>query len=394
MADIPGPETDVQATILKLLRDRGPRSRAELVDAVGLSSTKGIAEIESLVDLGLVEVGGPAASRGGRPSTLLQLSSRLRFVGIDVGANSVDVAVTDAELSILACGAAGVEARHGPESVLAAVTDVYEKLSATAGGELAGAGIGVPGPVNVRDGSPASPPGMPTWDRFPLRDELSRAMGGVPVFVDNDVNMMALGEAQTGVARGIDDFLFVKVGTGIGCGIVVGGEVYRGVAGTAGDIGHIKIEEFGPACSCGRSGCLEAFFSGAALARSATQAARSARSPELSARLDAAGTLTAIDVGAAAAAGDPVATEMIRDGGRRLGMAIATLVSVLNPGLVVIGGGMAKLGHVLLAEVRSIVYGRSASLATENLPIVLSETGSGAAVVGAARLASDGHLRG
>jgi predicted NBD/HSP70 family sugar kinase len=221
-----------------------------------------------------------------------------------------------------------------------------------------------------------------------VRDTLAAAVGA-PVMVDNDVNIMALGELHAGTAHSVRDFLFVKVGTGIGCGIVINGQVYRGVGGSAGDIGHIRIEEAGPTCTCGNDGCLEAFFGGAALARDAEAAARSGRSQVLAALLERRGTLTAADVGAAADAGDPVAVGLIRDGGERLGFALAALVSFFNPGLVVIGGGVAGLGHRLLAEIRSVVYRRSLPLATGNLPIVLSEMAGRAGVVGAARLVSD-----
>ncbi|MGZ4632465.1 MAG: ROK family protein, partial [Actinomycetes bacterium] len=230
---------------------------------------------------------------------------------------------------------------------------------------------------------------MPGWDRYPVREMLTREHG-CPAVVDNDVNIMAIGERYGGVAHSVDDFLFVKIGTGVGCGIVVDGKVYRGVSGSAGDIGHIRVEDEGPVCACGNTGCLESFFSGAALAREAMEAARSGRSFALADRLAEAGTLTAADVAAAAGAGDPVAVQLVRDGGRRLGFLLAGLVSFFNPGMVVIGGGVAAgLGHPLLAEVRSVVYRRSLPLATGNLPIVLSEMGSEAGVVGAARLISD-----
>jgi glucokinase-like ROK family protein len=233
-----------------------------------------------------------------------------------------------------------------------------------------------------------APPIMPGWDGFPVREALSQDLG-CPVMVDNDVNLMAMGEMHAGVARSVGDFLCVKIGTGIGCGIVVGGEVYRGTTGSAGDIGHIQVEPEGRACVCGNRGCLEAHFSGAALAGDAEQAAREGRSAHLAARLESAGRLTAEDVSAAAAAGDPVALELIREGGKRLGQVIAGLVSFFNPGLVVIGGGVTGLGHTLLASVRTQVYRQSLPLATGNLPLVLGELGPAAGAIGAARLISD-----
>jgi predicted NBD/HSP70 family sugar kinase len=200
---------------------------------------------------------------------------------------------------------------------------------------------------------------------------------------------MAIGERHGGVAHSVDDFLFVKIGTGIGCGIYLTGEVYRGADGCAGDIGHIQVDSHGPMCSCGNVGCLEALFSGAALAKDATVAARSGASPALAERLAAAGVVTALDVAEGAVEGDVTCIRLIRDGGRRVGGVLAGLVSFANPSMIVIGGGLAQLGHILLAEIRSVVYRRSLPLATGNLPVVLSELGTRAGVTGAAVLASD-----
>jgi glucokinase-like ROK family protein len=383
------PENAHQAHLLRLLRDGGPRSRAELGDAVQLSKSKVALELDRLGAIGLVESGGLAASRGGRRSAIVRLSSELRFVGVDIGATSVDVAVTDAELHLLGRRAESIDVRRGPEAVLQVVLDLVGKLrSEGLACEVHGVGVGVPGPVSFRDGIPIVPPIMPGWDHFPVRDLLAQELGA-PVLLDNDVNIMALGEMHSGTARAIDDFLFVKLGTGVGCSVVVRGAVHRGVNGSAGDIGHIGVEDDGPLCVCGSSGCLEAFFSGAALARDGLSAAQSGRSLALAERLAGTGTVTALDVGRAAAAGDTISVALVREGGRRLGQVLAGLVSFFNPALVVIGGGVAGLGHPLLAEVRSVVYRRSLPLATGNLPIVLSELGDTAGVVGGARLISD-----
>nr|WP_269328747.1 ROK family protein [Kineosporia babensis] len=321
---------------------------------------------------------------------MVALSQNLRFVGIDIGATSIDVAVLDGELNLLGQDRAETDVRLGPRVVLDQATDLVAKLRASlAGGSVAGVGVGVPGPVSQAEGALVAPPIMPGWSRFPIRDVLGAALGA-PVMVDNDVNVMALGELHAGTARSVRDLLFVKIGTGIGCGIVVGGEIYRGVNGSAGDIGHIQVDGHGPVCACGNTGCLEAAFGGAALARDAEAAARSGRSAYLAEMLGK--TLSAKDVGAAADAGDPVSLALIRDGGTRIGKVLASLVSFFNPGLVVIGGGVAGLGHPLLAEIRSVVYRRSLPLATGNLPIVLSELGGTAGVVGAGRLISDSAL--
>jgi predicted NBD/HSP70 family sugar kinase len=212
---------------------------------------------------------------------------------------------------------------------------------------------------------------------------------GCPVLLDNDVNVMALGEQHTGVARSAEDFLFVKLGTGIGCGIVVNRQIYRGVDGCAGDIGHIRVSGDGPVCACGNVGCLEAFFGGAALARDATAAATSGRSAALAVLLEQHGRVGGEEVSTALARGDAVSLGLVREGGRHVGSVLANLVSFFNPGLIVIGGGLAQLGHPLLAEIRSVVYRQSLPLATSNLPVALSELDDDAGVVGAARLVSD-----
>ncbi|MFI0502986.1 ROK family protein [Streptomyces albogriseolus] len=380
-----------QARLLRLLRDGGPNSRAQLGDQVDLSRSKLAVEVDRLLETELVVADGLAASRGGRRSHNIRLNPHLRFLGVDIGATSVDVAVTNAELEILGHINQPMDVREGPVAVFEQVLAMAAKLRATGLAEgFDGAGIGVPGPVRFPEGIPVAPPIMPGWDGFPVREALSQELG-CPVMVDNDVNLMALGEQHAGVARTVADFLCVKIGTGIGCGIVVGGEVYRGTTGSAGDIGHIQAVPDGRPCACGNRGCLEAHFSGAALARDATEAAEQQLSPELAARLEANGTLSAVDVAAAAAAGDATALDLIREGGNRTGQVIAGLVSFFNPGLVVIGGGVTGLGHTLLAAIRTQVYRGSLPLATGNLPIVLGELGPAAGVIGAARLISD-HL--
>jgi glucokinase-like ROK family protein len=374
--------------ILALLRDSGPVSRAEIADRFGIPRSRLQAELESISGAGLIQEAGLAASRGGRRSTLVTLAPDIRFAAVDLGATSIDVEVTDGQLEPIASRSEAADIRSGPRAVLQTVSEVLAKFKADGVYErLRAIGIGVPGPVSFRDGVPVSPPIMPGWDRFPVRDLLAREHG-CPVVVDNDVNIMAIGECYGGVARSVQNLLFVKIGTGIGCGIYLGGQVYRGTDGCAGDIGHIQVELHGHQCSCGNVGCLEALFGGAALARDAMAAGRSGASPVLAERLAAGGSLTALDVGEGAAAGDAACITLIREGGRRVGTVLAGLVSFINPSMIVIGGGLASLGHVLLAEIRSVVYRRSLPLATGNLPVVLSELGPRAGVVGAALLAS------
>jgi len=314
-------------------------------------------------------------------------SGEVRFVGVHVGATSVHVAVTDADSRILARSSTVVDARLAPRAVLREALDLLAKLRTEGwAAEVAGLGVGIPGQARWERAR-----ATPAWSRLPVVEMVSGAVQA-PVVVDGEVNVMARGEAVAGTARSVDDFLFLKLGTHIGCAVVIDGELHRGVHGSAGGIGHMRLDSRGPSCSVGHVGCLEAFAGGAALARQAWAAAQSDRSPYLAERLSVTGRLSAKDLGAAADAGDPAAVALVHEGGRRIGEALATVVSLLNPGLVVVGGGVSGLGHRLLAEIREVVHRASPSSAG-GVPVVLSEMGTAAGVVGAARLAADFHSR-
>lgn len=377
-------------SLLTLLRDRGPLPMAELSEFRDVSRSKTGQEIAELVRLGLVTRSGLAPSRGGRPSSIVRLSADLRYIGVDIGATSIGVALTNGYLEVLDFVEEPADVRNGPEPVLSRTRELVRQISGADEGRVpvAGIGVGVPSPVSFREGKPIVPPLMPGWDGYPVRDELSAQLE-VPVTLDNDVNVMAMGELHAGVTRGVQDFIFIKLGTGIGCGIVVHGSLYRGESGCAGDIGHIGVGDSTVLCHCGRTGCLEAQFGGAALARQAVVSAQSGESPLLATWLSEQGHLTAADVGRASAAGDPTANRLIRGGGQLLGGVLSGLVNFFNPSKIVVGGGLAQLGPLLLAETRSVVLNRSTPLATHDLSIVPSGLGNHAGVIGAAWLASE-----
>lgn len=190
-----------QARLLRLLRDGGPNSRAQLGDQVDLSRSKLAVEVDRLLETGLVVADGLAASRGGRRSHNIRLAPALRFLGVDIGATSIDVAVTNAELEVLGHLNHPMDVREGPVAVFEQVLAMAAKLKVSGlAEEFDGAGIGVPGPVRFPEGVPVAPPIMPGWDGFPVREALSQELG-CPVMVDNDVNLMAMGEQHAGVAR-------------------------------------------------------------------------------------------------------------------------------------------------------------------------------------------------
>jgi glucokinase-like ROK family protein len=253
-----------------------------------------------------------------------------------------------------------------------------------------GIGIGIPGPVDFSLGTVVSPPIMPGWDKYPIIQTMQQWFPHANVVVDNDVNVMALGEMNAGIGSGISDMIFVKIGTGIGSGVICQGQIYRGASGCAGDIGHISVDKNGPLCHCGNRGCLEAMTGGPAMAERALTAAIAGKSPILMRRYVANGEkLTAEDIGYAAREGDAVSNEIIRESGQMLGDVLASLVNFYNPEMIVIGGGVSNLGNLLLSSVRQTVLNRSTPLATRNLNIVFSAIGADAGVIGAVNLVMD-----
>ncbi len=385
-------EDRVQAEIMAWVRaEGGPVSRARLTGVLDSSRGKISAEVARLIEKGLLAEEGPAESEGGRRSSLLGIPPSAGLVAaVDIGATSVDVALTTLGSGLISHRGEPADVREGPLAILDRVKDLLSELldeQAASAGDVIAVGVGVPGPVEQASGLLTVPPIMPGWDRFPIRDAFAGEYAA-PVFVDNDVNVMALGEHWGGVAKGVDDVIFVKIGTGIGSGIVVGGLLHRGAQGCAGDFGHICVDPDGPLCTCGNRGCLEAISAAPAIVLQAERCAREGESPPLMALLQEKGELSMRDVGEAARRGDYCALTIIRRSGRLIGETLASAVNVLNPSMIVIGGGVSRVGHALLAEVRSAVYQRSLPLATRNLPIVMSELGDGAGVIGASVMAA------
>ncbi|KQO82366.1 MULTISPECIES: ROK family transcriptional regulator [unclassified Frigoribacterium] len=362
--------------LFQLLRDGRPRTRAELASMTGLArSTIGL-RLDALIELGLVGPYADAVSTGGRPPSRVALVPSARVVlGADFGAGHLNVALTDLMGVELAVLRTEIDIADGPESGLTALLTAADTLLSGYGrdrDDLIGVGIGLPGPVQFSTGRPVNPPIMPGWDGFDVPGWVRRHLD-VPVLVDNDVNIMALGERGHAFPD-TDHFLFVKVATGIGSGIISGGRLQRGAQGIAGDIGHVQIPRgAGIACHCGNVGCLEAVASGPAIARSLRASG-----------LDVAGGRQVIDL---VRRGDIDAIQAVRQAGRDLGEVLTACVNVINPSVIAIGGSMAQAGEHLIAGVREIVYTRSMPLATEHLSIVQSRSGDRAAMIGASMLA-------
>jgi glucokinase-like ROK family protein len=392
-APLPDEVLDALVTVLDEIRLGRSRSRSELVARTGLGRAIVARRVQELIDRELVTEGAVGPSTGGRPPRQLSFRADAGHVLVaDLGATSIDVAVTTLDGRILGHHDEPARIEEGPERCLGRVDALFDSLLRTTEdipGRLWGIGIGVPGPVEFEAGRPISPPIMPGWDGYPIRTRFS-ATYGAPVWVDNDVNMLALGEWRSGIAAGHENVVVVKIGTGVGAGIISDGRIHRGAQGSAGDVGHIQVsDDQSVVCRCGNIGCLEALAGGAALAREGEAAALAGRSARLGVVLDQHGRLTAEDVARAASAGDEVAIELLRAAGRRVGSMLASVVNFFNPSLVIIGGGVANSPDQLLGAIREVVYGRSLPLATRDLLIERSSLGGLAGVIGASSMVVD-----
>jgi predicted NBD/HSP70 family sugar kinase len=367
------------AEILELVRMGRAHTRADLSSATGLSRSSISQRVDLLLSHGLIIAQGESTSTGGRPSSLLTFNGSVgAILCADLGASHAHLAVVNLGGEILAEREEEIDISDGPEPVLGRAADQFVEMIADLGPEAPAVrclGVGLPGPVEFATGRPVSPPIMPGWDRFPVAHYFSERFA-CDVLVDNDVNLMAAGEAFH--RRDENDLIFVKVGTGIGMGIVFGGEVQRGAQGCAGDIGHIETAGHGEViCVCGNRGCLEAVAGGGALA--AQLRGEGFATPNARALVDLARH------------GVPEAVRVVREAGRELGAVLASVVNLLNPSSLVIGGEVADAGEHLLAGIRENVYRRSPPLATHTLEISRSTAGQRAGVIGATALCIE-HL--
>jgi glucokinase-like ROK family protein len=372
----------------------GP-SREALSSHLSFSKTRANAVVAGLVEKGWLDAVGLNASSGGRRAETLQLHRDLGvLLCADLGATSVEVAVLSPDLQVLARHAEAIDVRVGPGIVLSRMRTLMRELLARSGlkpRQVIGIGVGVPGPVDFASGQLVEPPLMPHWDSYSIRDDLG-ADYAAPVWVDNDVNLMALGELWR-LKRTLQNFLVVKVGTGIGCGVVCHGEVYRGANGSAGDVGHICVLPDGPRCHCGNLGCVETVAAGPAIARQAIEAAQAGRSVMLAERLADQGQLTPEDVGLASRAGDAAANAIVQGSGTLIGQMLASVVNFFNPSHVFVGGGVTRIGPLFLASLRQSIYQRSLALSTRHLEILTTPLGEQSGLIGAGVLAMQETLR-
>jgi glucokinase-like ROK family protein len=359
-------------------------SRTDLAEEMGLTRAAVTIIINDLIAHGIIIETESRTTSSGRPPVVLEINPNQGLVAaIDMGAMHLSAALSDFSARILEEVEIPFRISDGPEKCLEEADRILRELLARRGltpANLSGIGIGVPGPVITEQGTVMAPPIMPGWDRFPIRASLEEKWK-TSVTLNNDAELGALGEWAYGAGRGERNLAFIKVGSGIGAGLMINRQIYGGTTGSAGEIGHLTIDENGPLCVCGNHGCLEAFAGGHAIASQGRSLVASGKRTLLSEK--DIQSLTALDVAEAARRGDLPAQEILKHSGRYIGIAIAGLINLINPSTVVIGGGVAQVGDLLTASIRQAVRERSLRASEHGVKITTAMLGRRSSLIGA-----------
>ncbi|NYI03215.1 ROK family transcriptional regulator [Allostreptomyces psammosilenae] len=359
--------------VLRAVYQAGSPTQAQIARTTGLSAATVSNIVRELEASGAVVV--RPTSAGGRRARSVSLSNSAGVVvGVDFGHAHLRVAVGALSHEVLAEEAAPIDVDASAVVGLESAEKLVFRLLERAGVEperVIGVGLGLPGPIDADTGELGSTAILPGWTGVRPQAELAERLG-LAVHVDNDANLGALGELVWGAGRGFADMAYIKVASGVGAGLMIGGRLYRGPGGTAGEIGHITLDESGPVCRCGNRGCLETYTNSRAL---------------LGLLSESHGTdLTLASMVALAREGDPGCRRVLQDAGRHIGMGVAHLCNLLNPRRVVIGGELAEAGELLLAPVRESVSRYAIPSAARQLSVVPGELGRRAGVLGALAL--------
>ena len=393
----PGDQTLVRSmnlsTVLRCVWDARPLSRVAIAADTGLNKTTVSSLVSELEERGLIREIGQHESSGGRPARLLDLNPEAGvMIGVEIGVDRIHVILTDFMATVRWRARHEIVPTAGQEAIIATVLATLDDAVAwgqvNAGTRLLGIGLALPGMVDVADGLLIFSPNL-QWRNVPLRQMIAQRFQ-VPVFVDNDANAAALGERLFGAARTVDDFIYLIVGVGIGAGICINGQIYRGAGGYAGEVGHTRLAlEHTRPCHCGKRGCWETLANQYALIER-VRAALAASRPSILAG-DVA--LTVERIGQAAAAGDEVACQALAETGAFVGLGIANLVDIFNPKLVVVGGAMYEVMDHLLPAIRQKVTECALKETRHMVTVEPSAHGRDACTIGAVALITQNILQ-
>ncbi len=359
--------------VVRAVRMAGSLTQAEIARSTGLSAATVSNIVRELKDGGTVEV--TPTSAGGRRARSVSLSGDAGIVvGVDFGHTHLRVAVGNLAHQVLAEESEPLDVDASASQGLDRAEQLVSRLIAATGlrqDKVVGVGLGVPAPIDVETGTLGSTAILPGWAGTNPRDDLAQRLG-VPVHVDNDANLGALGELVWGSGRGVADLAYIKVADGVGAGLVISGQIYRGPGGTAGEIGHITLDESGPVCRCGNRGCLETFTA----ARYVLPLLYSSHGMDL----------TVERMVQLAREGDPGCRRVIADVGRHIGSGVANLCNLINPSRMVLGGQLAEAGELVLAPIRESVARYAIPSAARQLSVMPGALGGRAEVLGALAL--------
>lgn len=374
---------EVQSELAHLISQNPGIGRADIARLTGMARSTVSDHVQPLIDVGLFSEQKTKYAGRGRPSVGLTLNADIgSILVVDMGFTHVRLVIADLGRQKLADATFTPDFSMSPEALLEKVVTQFTEMRAglkSPNTPIRAVVVGVPSPVDFENGVLVRPPMMPGWDGFQVAEWLRKKMNTV-VLVDNDVNLMALGEARSRPSSE-SPLLFIKVASGIGCGIITkSGELHRGADGDAGDIGHIRVERgANVTCACGNVGCIEAIASVNAITRQFNA-------------LKNADTPPSTDLSALVSGGDSTAIRLVREASAQIGEVVATLVNMFNPACIVLGGKLAHMSDDLLSGVRAAVYRRAPPLATRRLTIENSLVGREAGIIGGIAMGIDHTL--
>ncbi|MCO4769924.1 MAG: ROK family transcriptional regulator [Deltaproteobacteria bacterium] len=378
-----GTREDNRTKVLRTIWEAGEVSRASLSRKIGLAPSTVGSIVQDLLDQGLIVISHVARSKGGRPPVVLRFATdRFAFLGVDLGASHVRIALMDAAGKLLRSDRMAYPVEEDPHGTLDLVDRLLSASMASAfkmDRIVVGVGLSVPSPLDPKNPDELSARILPAWEGVPVLSRV-RGFSGLPVWIDNDANVGALAEYWWGAGQRSGDMAYIKVATGVGAGLVIDGRLFRGSAGIAGEIGHTAIDPRGPKCRCGLNGCLEAMIGSGSLTRE-VRARLDDDSPSVLARVEP----TPAAIAMAARADDAVAREVLAEAGAYLGTAVANLVNLLNPARVVLGGSLPVLADdLLLRPMEKTLAQRTLGRSFAATEVVVSELKEAAVVTGAA----------